>query len=89
VGAPRWSSEPREAGRADTLTIFFEIRSNFSKNEHHLGNGEIVGCGARNAAARCERRKGKIQVRREPPEKRMKKNAKISPAKTGQELMLG
>jgi hypothetical protein len=42
-----------------------------------LGNGEIVGCGARNAAARCERRKGKIQVRREPPEKRMKKNAKI------------
>jgi hypothetical protein len=27
-----------------------------------LGNGEIVGCGARNAAARCERRKGEIQV---------------------------
>jgi hypothetical protein len=60
-------SEPRELGRANTLTIFFEMRSNFSKNEHHLGNGEIVGCGARNAAARCERRKGKIQVRREPP----------------------
>jgi len=38
------------------------MRSNFSKNEHHLGNGEIVGCGARVAAARCERRKGKIQV---------------------------
>jgi len=60
VGAPRDSCEPREAGRANTLTIFFEISSNFSKNEHHLGNGEIVGCGARNAAARCERRKGKI-----------------------------
>jgi hypothetical protein len=45
VGAPRWSSEPREAGRADTLTIFFEIRSNFSKNEHHSGNGEVVHWG--------------------------------------------
>jgi len=34
VGAPRDSCEPREAGRANTLTIFFEISSNFSKNEH-------------------------------------------------------
>jgi len=67
VGAPRWSSEAAAGGRANTLTIFFEMRSNFSKNEHHLGNCEIVWCGARNAAARCERRKGKIQVRREPP----------------------
>jgi len=67
VGTPRWSSEAAAGGRANTLTIYSEISSNFSKNEHHLGNGEIVGCGARNAAARCERRKGKIQVCREPP----------------------
>jgi len=41
---PRNSCEPREAGRVNTLTIFFEMRlpavvltkvgSNFSKNEH-------------------------------------------------------
>jgi len=55
------------SGASKQLTIFFEISSNFSKNEHHLGNGEIIGCGARVAAARCDRRKGKIQVRREPP----------------------
>ena len=37
VGAPRWSSEPSGARRANTLTILFEMRSNFSKNEHNLG----------------------------------------------------
>ena len=46
VKAPRWRSEPREAGRANTLTIFLEMRlpavvltkvgSNFSKNEHKI-----------------------------------------------------
>jgi len=55
------------SGASKQLTIFFEIRSNFSENDHHFGNSEIVGCGARVAAARSERRKGKIQVRREPP----------------------
>jgi hypothetical protein len=33
-------SEPRELGRANTLTIFFEMRSNFSKNEHRKRSGE-------------------------------------------------
>ena len=37
-GAARQLRAPPEAGRANTLTIFFEMRSNFSKNEHHLGN---------------------------------------------------
>ena len=38
VGAPRWSSEPSGARRANTLTIFFEIRSNFVKNVHQTTN---------------------------------------------------
>ena len=36
VKAPRRSSEPSGARRANTLTILFKMRSNFSKNEHHL-----------------------------------------------------
>jgi len=34
VKAQRWSSEAATGGRANTLTIFFEMRSNFFKNEH-------------------------------------------------------
>ena len=36
VGAPCWSSEPSGARRANTLTILFEMRSNFSKNERKV-----------------------------------------------------
>ena len=43
VGAPRWSCELREAGRANTLTILFEMRSNFSKNEHQKGKVKEFG----------------------------------------------
>ncbi len=38
VGAPRWSSEAAAGGPANTLTIFFEMRSNFSKNERLIFN---------------------------------------------------
>ena len=44
-------ASPAEAGRANTLTIFFEMRSNFSKNEHQKGNrvgsGGSAGCARR------------------------------------------
>ena len=51
----------RRAG-ANALTIFFEMSSNFFENVHHFGNCGLIGCGARNAGVRCERRKGKIQL---------------------------
>jgi len=74
VGAPRWSSEPRSG----ELTTRLEMRSNFVKNVHQkrnrVGSGGSAGC----ARLRRQRCKGKIQIFREPPEKRMKKNAKIS-----------
>jgi len=37
------------------------------KDGHHFGNRRLARSGARNAPSRCERRKGKIQIRREPP----------------------
>jgi len=60
-------ASPAEAGRANTLTIFFEMRSNFSKNEHQKGNRIGSGGSAGCARPRRQRCKGKIQVRREPP----------------------
>jgi len=60
------SDEARPAKRgergANALTIFFEMSSNFFENVHHFGNCGLIGCGARNAGVRCERRKGKIQL---------------------------
>ena len=43
------------------------LRKAIAGGGHHFGNGEIVWCGARNAAPRCERRKGKIQICRKLP----------------------
>jgi len=55
----------------------FEIRSNFVKNVHQKGNRVGSGGSAGCAPLRRQRCKGIIQIRRELPEKRMKKNAKI------------
>ena len=64
VGAPRNIASRAERGE---LTQFFEMSSNFFENVHQKGNRRFARWGARNAPARCERPKGKIQIRREPP----------------------
>jgi len=64
VGAPRWSSEPRKAGRANTLTIFFEMRSNFSKNEHQTSFlfARLLNCPLRGRGGFRKKKEGKNAI---------------------------
>jgi len=52
------------------------MRSNFSVRVHQKGNRSRIRWGARSAAARCERPKGKTQRRREAAIKRKNKKEK-------------